>query len=328
MNIAIVGATGLVGRQIIKSIKERGLKAEKYYLFATERSEGTRFEIFGKEYVVHALTPSAIIDKRIDLALFSAGKAVARSFAPLLVGRGAYVVDNSSAFRMDQTVPLVVPEVNPEDLNSDSRIIANPNCSTIQATVAIKPIEDYKRIKRMVISTYQAVSGAGQSGVIDLKNGINCKSPQKIPRQIFSNCVPQVDDFGANGYTFEEDKMMNESRKILKRPDLKVTATCVRVPVFNCHSESISIEFYDDFDLNVVKNILRKAKGVRYFDDYPTAVDADGKDDVCVGRLRRDYSVENGLNLWCVADNVRKGAAVNAVEIAELLLKAGKISAD
>ncbi len=326
MNIAIVGATGLVGRQMIKSIVERGLKAENYYLFATERSEGTRFEIFGKEYAVHALTPSAIIDKRIDLALFSAGKAVARSFAPLLVGRGAYVVDNSSAFRMDPKVPLVVPEVNPEDLNSDSRIIANPNCSTIQATVAIKPIEDYKRIKRMVISTYQAVSGAGQSGVIDLKNGINCKSPQKFPRQIYSNCVPQVDDFGANGYTFEEDKMMNESRKILKRPDLMITATCVRVPVFNCHSESLAIEFFEPFDLHAVRNILRGAKGVRYFDDYPTAVDADGKDDVCVGRLRRDFSVDNGLNLWCVADNVRKGAAVNAIEIAELLLKAGKIS--
>ena len=324
MNIAIVGATGLVGRQMIKSIIERGLKADNYYLYATERSEGTRFEIFGKEYVVKALTPSAVLDKRIDLALFSAGKTVARSFAPLFTGMGAYVVDNSSAFRMDAGVPLVVPEVNPEDLNKGGRIIANPNCSTIQATVAIKPLEDYKRIKRVAFSTYQAVSGAGQNGVTALENGISCKKSQKIPRQIYSNCVPQVDDFGTNGYTFEEDKMINETRKILKRPDLKVTATCVRVPVFNCHSESISIEFSDDYDLNVVKEVLKSAKGVRYFDDYPTVLDADGKDDVCVGRLRRDLSVGNGLHLWCVADNVRKGAAVNAIEIAELLLKAGK----
>ena len=328
MDIAIVGATGLVGRKIIDVLTERNFYADNFYLYSTEKGAGTAFDIFGRRYLVEKLTPEAVKKNKVDLAFFSAGKDVSINFAPLFVKRGAVVVDNSSAFRMRADVPLVVPEVNPEDVKDHSGIIANPNCSTIQAVVALSPLDKYKRIKRIIYTTFQAVSGAGQKGVTDLKNGITGLAAKSFRKQIFSNCIPQVDDFGANGYTFEEDKMINETRKILHSKSLRITATCVRVPVFNCHSESVNVEFSDDYDLKEVKRILSNAPSVTiYDDDYPTAVDADGKDGVYIGRLRRDYSTANALNFWCVADNLRKGAATNAVQIAQLIFpKAAKPS--
>ena len=326
MNIAIVGCTGLVGRKIIEIIEERSVRADEIYLFASAESQGKMFSISGKPYVVETLTPEAVLSKKTDVALFAAGKDISKVYAPLFTETGAYVIDNSSAFRMLPGVPLVVPEVNPADIETDGKIIANPNCSTIQAMLVLKPLDEYVRLKRVLYATYQAVSGVGQKGINDLNNGAKGVSPKKFPRQIFSNCIPQVDDFGANGYTFEEDKMINETRKILNRPDLAVTATCVRVPVYNCHSEFINVEFENEYDLDTVRSVLSKAKGVKvYENDYPTACDANGSDKVLVGRIRRDNSVKNGLNLWCVADNVRKGAATNAVQILQLLIKSGKI---
>ena len=319
MNLAIVGATGLVGREMAKILTQRGVKADMVFLYASSRSEGKDLSVCGKRRRVHALNEVTIKNKDISVALFSAGAAVSKTFAPLFLGGGAVVIDNSSAFRMRQDVPLIVPEVNLSAIG-DAKLIANPNCSTIQAVTVLKPLEDYKRIKRVIYCTYQAVSGAGQKGVIELSKSAKNDKNIIFPRRIYSNCIPQVDDFGANGYNFEEDKMINETKKIMSRPDLAVTATCVRVPVKNCHSESVIVEFYDDYALETVKAVLKRAKGVRVFDDYPTTVDADGMDDVLVGRIRRDHSTENGLHFWCVADNLRKGAALNAVQIAEAVI--------
>lgn len=271
--------------------------------------------------------------------------STSKKYAPIAAEKGCIVVDNSSAFRMDKQVPLVVPEVNPEEIKNNHGIIANPNCSTIQAVVALKPLDDKYTIKRIVYSTYQAVSGAGRNGVLDLENGIknytqNSKDLNTIFKSnngtnyelhkfnypIFSNCLPHIDVFLGNGYTKEEEKMINETRKILKRPDLRITATTVRVPVFNSHSESINVEFEDSFDIEELKDTLSKAPGVIVQDDiensfYPLAINASGHDEVFVGRIRRDYSVENGINLWVVADNIRKGAASNAVQIVEKMLE-------
>lgn len=320
MNIAIVGCTGLVGRTILKVLQERNFQADNFFLFASDKSSGKVFDVFGKSYVVQTLTEKAVENCHADIALFSAGKSVSKAFAPLFAEKNAYVVDNSSAFRMEKSIPLIVPEVNADKLDLSSKIIANPNCSTIQAVLILKPLYDYRRIKRIVYSTYQAVSGAGQAGIDDLENGKSGIAQKKFPRQIYSECLPQVDDFSANGYTFEEDKMVNETRKILSDNDLAITATCVRVPVFNCHSESVNVEFFDEYDLDTVKSILRSSSGVTFYDDgYPTTRDANGNDKVFVGRVRRDYSAKNALNFWCVADNVRKGAATNAVQIAELI---------
>jgi len=322
MNIAIVGATGLVGRKMIDVLGERNFSAQHVYLFASEKSAGRSLYALGKRRKVCVLTPDSPRGKKIDIALFSAGKAVSLMFAPIFVEHGAVVIDNSSAFRMQKGVPLVVPEVNPEDIPTHRGIIANPNCSTIQAAVVLKALDDYKKIKRVSFTTFQAVSGAGQKGVEDLKKGMRGEVNQKFPRQIFSNCIPQVDDFGANGYTFEEDKMINETRKILHHPRLAVTATCVRVPVFNCHSEVVNVEFSERVDIDYIEKILASSRGIRFYKEgYPTALDADGSDSVFVGRLRRDYSVESGVTFWCVADNLRKGAAANAVQIAEIVAK-------
>jgi len=325
INLAIVGATGMVGRTFIKVLEEKDLPIENLYLFASSRSAGKTITFKGKEYVVEELTENSF-DRGIDIALFSAGGSTSLKFAPIAASKGCVVVDNSSAWRMNPDVPLVVPEVNPEDVKLHKGIIANPNCSTIQAVVALKPLDEYYNIKRIIYSTYQAVSGAGTEGWQDLEEGIKGNPPKKFPHPIFNNCLPHIDVFTENGYTKEEIKMIEETRKILHRQDLKITATTVRVPVFNSHSESINVEFEKPFDLEELKEVLRKAPGVIVQDDpennvYPLAANATGHDEVFVGRIRRDESVENGVNLWVVADNIRKGAASNAVQIAEILIK-------
>ncbi|MBO7526179.1 MAG: aspartate-semialdehyde dehydrogenase [Clostridia bacterium] len=328
MNIAIVGCTGMVGRKFIEVVQERKLYADNFYLYASAKSAGTKISVFDKEYTVIELTKENVIDKKIDIALFSAGASVSREFAPIFASIGATVVDNSSQWRMDESVPLVVPEVNEDDVLWNKGIIANPNCSTIQAMLVLKPLDDAFGIKRVVFSTYQACSGAGVKGYNDLKNGIEGKAPEKFPVRIFSNCIPHIDVFMESGYTKEEEKMMNETRKILHRPDMKITATAVRVPVYNSHSESINIEFNTPVTADKVREILKAQKNVVVIDDaknalYPTVVDADGRDEVFVGRIREDKSVFSGVNLWCVADNIRKGAATNAVQIAQSLIKLG-----
>lgn len=323
VNLAVVGATGMVGRTFLKVLKERNFPINNLYLMASKRSAGTTLEYDGKEYVVEELTEHSF-DKPIDIALFSAGGSTSEKFAPIAASHGVIVVDNSAQWRQDPKVPLVVPECNPEDISWNSGIIANPNCSTIQAVAVLKPLDDKYKIKRVVYSTYQAVSGAGVAGWKDLEDGLKGEAPKKFPHPIAGNCLPHIDVFMDNGYTKEEMKMIWETRKILHDPDLKVTATTVRVPVFNSHSESINVEFENPVDVEEVKKILFEAPGVVVVDDpahdsYPLALDAAGTDDIYVGRIRRDESVDNGINLWVVADNIRKGAATNAVQIAQIL---------
>jgi aspartate-semialdehyde dehydrogenase len=325
-NIAVVGATGMVGRTFLKVLEEYKLEAANYYMFSSARSAGKQLSFMGKEYTVEELTEQNIKSKKIDIALFSAGGETSKTFAPIFAACGAVVIDNSSAWRMDADVPLVVPEVNSEDIKAHKGIIANPNCSTIQAVVALKPLHDAYKIKRIIYSTYQAVSGAGVSGWSDLEEGIKGNPPKKFPYPIFNNCLPHIDVFLPDGYTKEEQKMIEETRKILGEPSLKITATTVRVPVFNGHSESINVEFEKPFDLDELKAILAKAPGIILKDDpknnvYPIATEATGCNEVFVGRIRRDDSVENGVNLWVVADNIRKGAASNAVQIALKLIE-------
>ncbi len=321
-NIAVVGATGMVGRKMLQVLEERQLPAKEYFLFASKRSAGSILKFMGKEYKVLELTETCFEENHIDIALMSAGGSTSQHFAPFAAKAGAVVIDNSSAWRMDQNVPLVVPEVNPADIDKQNGIIANPNCSTIQAMVVLKPLHDLYKIKRVIYSTYQAVSGAGVGGYGDLERGMKGEAPQKFPYPIFGNCLPQIDDFLESGYTKEEMKMVNETHKILGDDTIKVNATCIRVPVFHGHSESINIEFEKPFDLDELKAALKAAPGIIVQDDpqngvYPMAIDAEDKDEVFVGRIRRDDTVPSGVNLWVVADNIRKGAATNAVEIAE-----------
>ncbi len=327
--LAIVGATGLVGRTVLKVLEERNLPVSEYVLLASKKSAGKTTHFMGKDYVVQELNEHSF-DEGFDFAIFSAGGDTSKKYSPIAASKGCIVVDNSSAFRMDPNVPLVVPEVNPEEIKNHHGIIANPNCSTIQAVVALKPLDNKYKIKRIVYSTYQAVSGAGRNGVLDLENGAknyleNTDTPmQKFPYPIFSNCLPHIDTFLDNGYTKEEEKMINETRKILKRPELKITATTVRVPVFNSHSESINVEFENDFDMKELIDTLKTFPNLIVQDNtkeqlYPLATNASGKDEVFVGRIRRDESVPFGVNLWVVADNIRKGAATNAVQIVEEL---------
>ena len=337
--LAIVGATGLVGRTVLKVLEEKNLPIDEYVLFASSKSAGKILKFMDKDYQVQELNENSF-DSGFDYAIFSAGGSTSKKYAPIAASKGCIVVDNSSAFRMDEDVPLVVPEVNPEEIKNNHGIIANPNCSTIQAVVALKPLDDAYGIKRIIYSTYQAVSGAGRNGVLDLENGIkdyineanNNYELQKFDYPIFSNCLPHIDVFLENGYTKEEEKMINETRKILKKPDLKITATTVRVPVFNSHSESINVEFEKelgkDFELEDVIKTLSSAPGIILQDNlyaekpiYPLAINSSGHDEVFVGRIRKDYSIKSGINLWVVADNIRKGAATNAVQIVELLLK-------
>ncbi|HIT88179.1 MAG TPA: aspartate-semialdehyde dehydrogenase [Candidatus Coprocola pullicola] len=325
VNLAVVGATGMVGRTFLKVLEERQLPIENFYVMASSRSAGSTLTFNGKDYVVEELNEHSF-DKPIDIALFSAGGSTSAKYAPIAAAHGCVVIDNSSQWRMDPEVPLIVPEVNPEDINWHKNIIANPNCSTIQAMVALKPLDDKFKIKRVVYSTYQAVSGAGVAGWKDLEDGLKGVEPKKFPHPIANNCLPHIDVFLDNGYTKEEEKMINETRKILHRPDLKVTATTVRVPVFDSHSESINIEFEKPFEMAEIFETLKNAPGVVLEDDpqnnvYPLAIHAAGHDEVYVGRIRRDESVENGVNIWVVADNIRKGAATNAVQIAQVLIE-------
>ena len=322
--LAIVGATGLVGRTVLKVLEEEKLPISTYKLFASSKSAGATIKFMGTDYIVNELTENSF-DEHFDFAIFSAGGDTSKKYSPIAASKGCIVIDKSSAFRMDSSVPLVVPEVNPEKIKENKGIISNPNCSTIQAVVALKPLDDKFKIKRIVYSTYQAVSGAGKKGLDDLNNGLKGLPPTKFPYPIINNCLPHIDVFLDNGYTKEEEKMINETRKILGKPNLKVTATTVRVPVENSHSESINIEFENSFELDEVIETLKKSPGIIVQDDvmnniYPLATNATGHNEVFVGRIRRDFSVENGINIWVVADNIRKGAAANAVQILEKLL--------
>lgn len=330
INLAVVGATGMVGNKFLEVLTERKLPVENYYLFASAKSAGKVIDFMGKPHTVIELTEENVKKVKVDIALFSAGGSVSKTFAPIFASQGAIVVDNSSQWRMDKDVPLVVPEVNPDDVDWNHGIIANPNCSTIQAMLALKPLDEKYHIKRVVYSTYQAVSGAGVQGYMDLKDGIEGVAPKKFPYPIFGNVIPQIDVFLENGYTKEEEKMINETRKILGRPDLRVTATTVRVPVFHGHSESINLEFDKPCTLEGIKEALASFPNVVLVDDekngkYPMPIYAENHDEVYVGRIRLDYSVESGCNLFVVADNIRKGAATNAVQIAQLLLEKGLV---
>ena len=327
-NVAVVGATGMVGGKFLEVLTERQLPVGNYYLFASAKSAGKKIDFMGKEHTVIELTKENVtaLKGKVDFALFSAGAGVSKEFAPIFAEIGATVVDNSSQWRMYDDVPLVVPEVNPEDVKWNHGIIANPNCSTIQAVVALKPLYDKFGIKRIVYSTYQAVSGAGVAGYNDLKDGINGIAPKKFPRPIAYNMLPHIDVFMNDGYTKEEWKMIVETRKILHDQSLRVTATTVRVPVFYGHSESINVEFCKKCEKQDVVNALENFPGIIVMDDvknnvYPTPLDAENHDEVFVGRIRMDESVDSGANLWVVADNIRKGAATNAVQIVELLIK-------
>lgn len=326
INIAIVGATGMVGRTFLKVLEERDFPYENIYCFSSKKSAGTKVFCKGTEILVEELTEDSF-NKNIDIALFSAGGETSEKYAPIAASKGVIVIDNSSAFRMDKNVPLVVPEVNPEALLNHNNIIANPNCSTIQAMVALKPLQDKYGLERVIISTYQAVSGSGVKGVYDLEEGLKGNpSCTAYPHPIANNCLPHIDVFLDNGYTKEEMKMILETKKILNDENLKVTATAVRVPVFDCHSEALNIQLSKEFEIEEIKSIYDEFKGIVLQDnnsmnEYPLASTAKGTDDVYIGRIRRDFSIDNGLNVWVVADNIRKGAATNAVQIAEVLIQ-------
>ena len=320
--VAVVGATGLVGRKMAEVLEERKFPASSIRFLASERSAGKELTYAGKKEVVRKLTPQSF--EGIDIALFSAGASVSKEFAPHAVGAGTLVIDNSSAFRMVEGIPLVVPEVNPEMIWRHHGIIANPNCSTIQMVVALKPLHDRWKIKRIVVATYQSVTGAGKKGLTQLEaeTANQPVAERKFPHQIAFNILPQVDVFHDDGYTKEEYKMVNETKKIMGDPSIRVNATCVRVPVYGGHSESVNVEFEKPCDLEEARQALRTAPGVILQDEpqrsyYPMPIHAWEKDEVFVGRLRRDDTVPSGLTLWVVSDNLRKGAATNAVQIAE-----------
>ena len=329
-SVAVAGATGAVGLEMIKTLEQRAFPVGEVKLLASERSEGKELKFNGKTVRVEKLTKESF--KGVEIALFSAGASRSLEFGPAAAASGAVVVDNSSAFRMDPEIPLVVPEVNPHAIARYRKrgIIANPNCSTIQMVVALKPIHDAVRIKRIVVSTYQSVSGTGLKAIDELlmqtKAILNSQDiPRKVyPHQIAFNCLPHIDSFLENGYTKEEMKMVNETRKIMEDPTIQVTATTVRVPVLYSHSESVNIETERKITVQEVKNLLSRAPGVKVVDnpslaEYPLAIYAAGRDETFVGRIREDESIPNGINMWIVSDNIRKGAALNAVQIAEIL---------
>jgi aspartate-semialdehyde dehydrogenase len=330
-SVAVVGATGAVGNQMIECLEERNFPVGKIKYLASARSAGQVLEYKGKPVMVEELNHSSF--EGVEIALFSAGGSRSEEFCPCAAQAGAVCIDNSSAWRMDPDVPLVVPEVNPHTIAEYSKkgIIANPNCSTIQMVVALKPLHDYARIKRIVVSTYQAVSGTGKKAIEELRiqtgellNGRPAVS-KVYPHRIAFNCLPHIDSFGPNGYTKEEMKMVNETRKIMEA-DIGITATTVRVPVFYGHSEAVNIETEKKITVEKAWELLKSAPGVRLVDDvankvYPMPLEAAGQDLTYVGRIREDESIANGLNLWVVADNIRKGAATNAVQIAEILIK-------
>ena len=329
-NVAIVGATGAVGNEMIQVLEDRGFPVGELKLFASERSAGETLPYKEEDYNVDLLTENVF--SGIDIALFSAGEKISLEFAPKAAEAGAVVIDNSSAFRMAPEVPLVVPEVNPHAISRHKGIIANPNCSTIQMVVALKPLHDKSRIKRIVVTTFQSVSGKGREAMDELFEqtrailGFQDVKPEVFPYQIAFNCLPHIDVFLDNGYTKEEMKMVNETRKIMEDDSIRITATTVRVPVYVGHSEAVNIETEDKLTANEARAILSAAPGIIVYDDpkrniYPVPLNVSGKDEVYVGRIREDESIPNGLNLWIVADNLRKGAATNAVQIAEILIR-------
>ena len=340
-NVGVVGATGLVGREMVRMLEKQNFPVANLRLFASERSRGKTLKFKGKEIVVEELTPSSFkvsspgekpsLQSRLDIALFSAGGSISREYAPLAAQEGVFVIDNSSAWRMDPEVPLVVPEINSHTLSKDKKIIANPNCSTIQMVVVLAPLHRKARIKRIVVSTYQAVSGAGQKAVVELEEQVSAIAsgkkvkPMVFPHQIAYNCIPQIDVFLENGYTKEEMKMVNETKKIIEDDSIAITATCVRVPVFRGHSEAVNIETERKITPQEARQILKKIEGVIVIDDisklkYPLPTKAADSDEIFVGRIREDQSISNGLNMWIVSDNLLKGAALNAVQIGEELI--------
>ena len=333
IRLAICGATGVVGRQMIRSVEERKLQYSEIFLFASARSKGQKLSVNGKEIEVEELTEESFKDRNIDIALYSAGGSTSKKFAPFAAKYGTIVIDNSSAWRMDPDVPLIVPEVNPDEVrNIKKGIIANPNCSTIQMVVALKPLYDYSRIKRIVVATYQAVSGAGRKGIADLMNqsaqvlNNETVTKQKFDHQIAFNCLPHIGTFTDNLYTDEELKMVNETRKIFSDNDIMVSPTTVRVPVHTGHSEVVNVEFEKEITVEKARELLKNGKGIVVIDnpekaEYPLPIFAKGSDETYVGRIRKDIGVKNGLALWVVSDSLRKGAATNAVQIAELLIK-------
>lgn len=332
--VIVAGATGAVGREMIKTLENRNFPVSELKLLASKRSVGQKIKFKGNEYIVEELTKDSF--KGYDVAIFSAGGSVSKEFAPYCAEAGCYCIDNSSAWRMDKDVPLVVPEVNSNALEKGKYIIANPNCSTIQMVVALKPIHDYAKIKRVVVSTYQAVSGAGQKGILDLKDQITALEIGKnieikqFQHQIAFNVIPHIDVFLEDGYTKEEVKMIKETNKIMGDDSIKVTATTVRVPVYRGHSESVNIETENPISREKAIEIFSKADGVIVLDnpsknEYPMPIFAEGKYETFVGRIREDKTVNNGLNMWVVSDNLLKGAASNAVQVAEALVKKGII---
>jgi aspartate-semialdehyde dehydrogenase len=331
-NVAVAGATGAVGNEMISVLEERVFPVKNLILLASSRSVGKTLSFKGKSVKVQELKEDSF--KGIDIGLFSPGGSVSMKFAPIAAASGCVVIDNTSAFRMDPDVPLVVPEVNEHAIAGykSKGIIANPNCSTIQMVVVLKPLHDFAKIKRVVVSTYQAVSGTGMKAIKELEQQVlNIYNARKVeikvyPHQIAFNCLPHIDSFLDNGYTKEEMKMVNETKKIMEDYNIAVTATTVRVPVFYGHSESVNIEFEKEITPAKARALLKKAPGVKVVDDpsknkYPLAINAAGKDDTFVGRIRRDETISHGLNMWIVADNIRKGAALNAVQIAEALIR-------
>lgn len=331
MKIAVVGATGMVGQVMLKVLEERNFPVTELIPVASEKSVGKTIKFRGKEYTIVSMQTA--VEMRPDIALFSAGGSTSLEWAPKFAEAGAFVIDNSSAWRMDPTKKLVVPEINADAITSADKIIANPNCSTIQMVVALNPLHQKYKIKRIIVSTYQSVSGTGKAAVdqlnAEIQNAVNPNSAEikaVYPYQIFKNALPQCDVFDADEYTKEELKLMKEPKKIMRDDSLQITATAVRIPVQGGHSESVNVEFENDFDLAEVRNILANSPGIVLQDDvanqqYPMCYYSEGKDEVFVGRLRRDLSQPNTLNMWIVADNLRKGAATNAVQIAEYLVR-------
>ena len=327
MKIAVVGASGMVGQVMLKVLEERNLPVTELIPVASERSVGKMVRFKDKEYPIVSMETA--IAMKPQIAIFSAGGETSKQYAPQFAEAGCTVIDNSSAWRMEPNIPLVVPEINADILTKEDKIIANPNCSTIQLVMAINPLHKKYKVKRMIVSTYQSVSGTGKAAVDQLNAEVKGEKPEMVyPYQIFKNALPQCDVFDADDYTKEELKLMKEPRKIMRDDSLQITATAVRIPVQGGHSESVNVEFENDFDMGEVKNILSNTPGVVLQDDpankiYPMCFYSEGKDEVFVGRLRRDLSQPNTLNMWIVADNLRKGAATNAVQIAEYLLSKG-----
>lgn len=325
MRIAVVGATGLVGTKMLQVLAERNFPITELIPVASERSIGNEIEFKGKKYKIVSMQTA--IDMKPQIALFSAGGNTSIEWAPKFAEVGTTVIDNSSAWRMNPNHKLVVPEVNAQVLTKEDKIIANPNCSTIQLVVALKPINDYQTMKRVVVSTYQSVTGTGVKAVTQMENERNnIKGEMAYAHQIDMNLIPQIDVFLENGYTKEEQKIIDETKKIMTLPELKITATTVRVPVMGGHSESVNVEFNSEIDIETIKTKLKNFTGIQVLDnpennEYPMPLTAHDNDHVWIGRLRRDNSSENGINFWVVSDNLRKGAATNAVQIAEYLVQ-------